>query len=898
MADKLIAHSIHHTHWDPYWWFTSQEAMVVFAYNLREMLAAFRSGELKNFFLDGQTTAIYEYLQLHPGEWDEVSRWVTNGSLAIGPFVSQLDAYLSSGESTINNLRLGINYAKSLGRVNRVAYLADPFGYPADFPKILNQCGITEFVFTRGIGDIYGLGTEFYFESNDGSRVLCNVMLSGYGYGANAFRNGTLFTAAAEDYNKIDVGRLIDRLVERSTLEGEFVFPLGFDSNPIMPDIPGKIRHYNSIQDRIEFVETTWPAFFSRVRARGKGLKTFKGEIFSPQYHRIHVSGMNSARSDIKTMIDQVDRKLVFELQPLMTLLDSVGVPYDHGIIDQAWYLLVNTQTHGSATHGDVTNAWVKSNVEYASYIVRGASDFLCRLACNSVVDAGAPGSTLVVFHTLPWRRRLVQRMSIITSRPSFRLELDGRTLPYVIGDQQRHYLGVARKDPALQTEDRWYYRAEIVCDLGEFDGIGYRTVSVIEDDQPALPAVPLAQDPVIENDHLVVTCSDQGITVLDKTTGQRLRRALYFEDGGDEGDSYDYDYPAAEDEWRIVHDLTLADLAASFTSDLMSELRFEGLLAIPAGLASRRTRVADASIPFQLTLTLQAGSPALRVSGHVVNRAEDHRLRIGVRTGKRNTVSHAGAQFSIVQRPCLPEELAIWKERDYFEEPSATRPLLNHVSAVDAAGVVTVHTRSLKEYEFVGDDYSDICLTVLRAVGYVGLPDLHRRPGRPSGMAERILPAPSHQLAGAAIDFDFGIGFGAELDPNQVFRDYAELATNPLYGQNQNLDPQFYPISYFPINPWREPLPRQRQLAIVEEPGVSFGTLAQADTDGRYILRLFNAADTEARAGSLRLGSNLAVTATTNLTDEDRAPADRLATSLATGELINLVISPEKGDS
>ncbi len=43
MADKLIAHSIHHTHWDPYWWFTSQEAMVIFAYNVREMLEAFRT---------------------------------------------------------------------------------------------------------------------------------------------------------------------------------------------------------------------------------------------------------------------------------------------------------------------------------------------------------------------------------------------------------------------------------------------------------------------------------------------------------------------------------------------------------------------------------------------------------------------------------------------------------------------------------------------------------------------------------------------------------------------------------------------------------------------------------------------------------------------------------------
>ncbi len=863
MADKLIAHSIHHTHWDPYWWFTPQESMVTFAYNLREMLQAFRSGEIDHFFLDGQTVAMHEYLQLHPEERDEVAKWVANGKLAIGPAVNQFDAYLSSGESIINNLRLGINFAESLGGSNRVAYLCDPFGFPADFPKILNRCGIQEFVFTRGVGDIYGLGTEFWFESNDGSRVLCNVMLSGYGYGANAFRNGDLFTDQAEDYNKLGVAMLIDRLVERSTLKNEFVFPLGFDNNPIMRHVKDRIRHYNELQDRIEFRETTWPDFFARVREHGKDLKTHTSDIFSPQYHRIHVNGMNSARSDIKTLIDQVDRKLVFELQPLMSMMAIAGIPYDHGIIDQAWLHLVNTQTHGSATHGDVTNAWVKTNAEYASYIARGASDFLCRLTSHSIEDAGEPGTSLVSFHTLPWRRRLVQRMSIITSGPSFRLELDERALSFVVESQERHYLGVYRKDPAMMTEDKWYHRTEIVCDLGEFDGVGYRTIRVVEDGD-GLAVTAAGKASAIENEHLAVTVTADGISIHDKRSGQVVDAALYFEDGGDEGDSYDYDYPAPEDEWIVTREVTSADLIETFTSDLLSELRFSGELAIPSGLGPRRDHAEDAALPFDLKLTLDAASAVLRVHGEVINRAEDHRLRIGIRTGKQNTVSFAGGPFSIVQRPCLPPEMAIWKELDYFEEPSPTRPLLNHVSAADDAGVLTVYTRSLKEYEFAGEGYGDIMLTVLRAIGYIGLPDLHRRPGRPSGMAERLFPAPTHQLAEASVQIDIGIGFGGSLDENRIFRTYAEFATNPLYAQNQKLDPLFYPISYFPINPWDEELPRQLNVATIVNPGASYGTIIQSDRDESTLLRLFNASDAAVHAGTLRLSDHLSVTATT----------------------------------
>src|SRR5690606_37324595 len=100
---------------------------------------------------------------------------------------SQLDTYMSSAESVVNNLRLGIKNAKKLGKASRIAYLADPFGAASDMPKIYNQFSIKEFVFTRGVGDVYGLGNEFYFKSNDGSEVLCNVLLSGYGYGAHAF---------------------------------------------------------------------------------------------------------------------------------------------------------------------------------------------------------------------------------------------------------------------------------------------------------------------------------------------------------------------------------------------------------------------------------------------------------------------------------------------------------------------------------------------------------------------------------------------------------------------------------------------------------------------------------------------------------------------------------------
>lgn len=186
---KKIAHCIHHTHWDLIWYFSVQDATVQFSYNMKEMLDGFRTGRITNFFLDGQTVPIDEYITLHPEDEDYIKELISEKKLVIGPFQSQLDCFICNGESVVNNLRLGIKKARELGNVSKVAYLPDSFGHSYDFPKIFNQFGIKDFVITRGVGDHYGLGSEFYMESNDGSQILVYTMIAGYGYGCYPFKN-------------------------------------------------------------------------------------------------------------------------------------------------------------------------------------------------------------------------------------------------------------------------------------------------------------------------------------------------------------------------------------------------------------------------------------------------------------------------------------------------------------------------------------------------------------------------------------------------------------------------------------------------------------------------------------------------------------------------------------
>ena len=146
-------------------------------------------------------------------------------------------------------------------------------------------------------------------------------------------------------------------------------------------------------------------------------------------------------------------------------------------------------------------------------------------------------------------------------------------------------------------------------------------------------------------------------------------------------------------------------------------------------------------------------------------------------------------------------------------------------------------------------------------------------------------------------VAFDFGIGFSATLDGNKLFREYTIFAVDPIYSQKQKIDPTFFLISYFPINPWVPALPAHFKFASIDSEA-SFGTLIKSDGGEGYILRMFNAEAEPLPSGALSLGSGLALTAKTDLVEENHTPMQKLAEQFAAGELLNLVITQNGKDA
>jgi hypothetical protein len=172
------------THWDREWY----EPFEGFLARLVEMMdhlleLADANPPLAHFHLDGQSAMIDDYLALRPERKGDIEWLAREGRISVGPWFTQMDEFLTSGESMIRNLEWGTARARGLGTEPVPAgYLPDQFGHIGQMPQILANAGIDKAVVWRGVPSAIDK-TAFWWESPDGSRVLAEYLVFGYGFG-------------------------------------------------------------------------------------------------------------------------------------------------------------------------------------------------------------------------------------------------------------------------------------------------------------------------------------------------------------------------------------------------------------------------------------------------------------------------------------------------------------------------------------------------------------------------------------------------------------------------------------------------------------------------------------------------------------------------------------------
>ena len=144
----------------------------------------------------------------------------------------------------------------------------------------------------------------------------------------------------------------------------------------------------------------------------------------------------------------------------------------------------------------------------------------------------------------------------------------------------------------------------------------------------PVTPAT--ARGTRLENAQLVCDLlADGTLAVLDRRSGLRYQGLHRLVDEGDAGDEYNFSPPEANPQ--------LADPVRNLRSALLEagplrarlEARYD--FAVFSGLSHDRRRRSEAqtTLPVRLTLSLEADRARLDMELEVINRAEDHRLRV-----------------------------------------------------------------------------------------------------------------------------------------------------------------------------------------------------------------------------------------------------------------------------
>ena len=471
---------IPHTHWDREWYerFEGYRARLVpMVSRLLDLLE--REGDFRSFTFDGQTIAIQDYLEKRPADVPRVQALVKADRLLIGPWHVLADLLLVSGESIVRNLQEGLRSAGELGRAARVAYVADPFGHPAQLPQILRAFGYDTYVFARGMGDEgESVGSEFWWVSPSGDRVRAAHLVDHYSNALPLVGPPDEDAAALRHRVKAKTGRILDRLTPYANGD-VLLLMVGDDHVDAYARLPEAVREMRQA--------------FPNVDARIASLEEFaavmpplqhevSGEITSGRYRPI-LRGVNSTRVWIKQENVACERLLLEWCEPLDAL--TGGTARDE--LRDLWRMLLQNHPHDSICGCSIDAVHDVDMAPRFAYVREHGDELAARL----LERLAGRGSTPMLWNPLPWARDAVVP---VDERPT-RVRLSGLGLSPV---------AAADGDAAVKADgdtaiENGLLRVEVEADGSFF--------------------------------------------VVDKATGERGARQNRLISEGDRGDEYTYSY-------------------------------------------------------------------------------------------------------------------------------------------------------------------------------------------------------------------------------------------------------------------------------------------------------------------------------------------------------------------
>lgn len=659
-----------------------------------------RKTKLKCFMLDGQTVILEDYLEIRPERETILRSLIGDGRTFVGPWYTQPDEFLVSGEALIRNLLLGLEMAETYGGAMKIGYAPDAFGHIAQMPQILRGFDIDSFVFTRGMGDeAEKLKAEFLWRAPDGSSVLAIHMILGYTI--------PVFPLMGLERDVVlKIARHCKRvLVFKASTKHILLMNGGDHAFPRAEPIEAFGVFIEPFEDAV-LTQGSLTDYLEKVRRADPTLVEYQGELRGARYHPI-LAGTLSSRIYVKQQNAKSQRLLECYAEPLATYAWTLGSDYPHRMLRKAWKHLLQNHAHDSICGCSVDQVYSENLARYGctqqicESVINDSLQALSARIKTNIADAGL--SAIIVFNPLNWARTDTVETEIKKpSTPHFEIkDADGKTVPHQIieeGEKQLGILLIAENVPPC----------------------GYKSYAITPaKEPPSFKSSPKCDSNRLENQFFAVRIDEErgaSLTILDKRTGFEYKNLNVYEDGGDCGDEYNYSPPKHD---KILTTESLhADTSVVEKGPARATVQAKMNLILPKALDEdqRGRSLETVACPLDIYISVYPKVPRVDVKACFENRADNHRLRVAFPTGLVG-VEHADAHdhFYVIRRPTEPPEGGGWVER-----PSVTHPQRFFVDVNDGAAGLMIANKGLPEYQVRHEGEAIVDLTLIRCAGWL----------------------------------------------------------------------------------------------------------------------------------------------------------------------------------
>lgn len=694
---------ISHTHWDREWYLPFENFRMRLVDLMDNLLELLEQDEGYRFHMDAQTIVLEDYLAIRPYQREKIEKFVREGRLLIGPWYVQNDFHLCSGEATVRNLLVGKKIAEEFGKCTMVGYAADQFGLCSQLPQMMVRFGLDSCIFGRG----FSRGeTQFYWQSEDGSRLLCEWMHEWY-------NNAQRFSADPE--KALALLKMRSESCARMGKTGDALLMNGVDHLEAQEDLSEVIEKVQPLLASDEkFFQDTMPEYMERMKKtieeRGLKLNTYTGELRDLGQPKV-LTGTLASRIYLKQYNAKLQALLERKFEPLYTTAAALGVcDYPHDYSEYMWKTLIENHPHDSIcgcsvdpVHAHMVDRFIRVDENVTDLIDRGTASMMEHLD-----RTGLNNSQYLIMNTnnTPLEYNGVMEATVI-------IPADEDTGAFVLTDRAGHEIPfeVVRMEknvnerilspinlPGTKVVDRYTIRYRL-----KLAGMSYRVLTLTP--EPGTLMVEQTRHKSayqMENEFLKVRINRNGtLDLTDKKTGKTHEGMLLLEDSADIGNAYVY--RDAEESSTLTSNDARARVSVVEDTPLLQSRSISLRVKI-----DRKEGAGYVDVEF--TVSLGKGDRALSVDVRMDNQCKCHRLRVLIPTGIANEVNYAGQPYDIIARNRVSQ----------FANDK-THPNTEFVG-IDGEGYgFAVLNRGLYEYEHmmhpITGEPGTLALTLLRAV-------------------------------------------------------------------------------------------------------------------------------------------------------------------------------------